>query len=154
VAALDVNGSRTGSAAEWIKIPELNLGQFMLGTFTLGERPLDTGQSYNVENFLVQRNAERRFKRDVPLRFIIYIYNARGTPPDLRAYIQVVEDGLPVLLYNNLKVEPGAPDARGIAYGAEIPLDTVSPGRYALQLTVTNGGVDRKAAARTYFLVD
>jgi VWFA-related protein len=154
VAAMDLNSRKAGSAAEWIKVPEVKLGEFTLGTFTLGERPPDTGQSYNVENFLVQRNAERRFKRDIPLRFIIYIYNARGTPPDLRAYIQVLRDGLPVLSYNDLRVDPGAAGARGIAYGAEIPLDTLSPGRYVLQLTVTNGGVSTKAAARTHFLLD
>ncbi len=154
VAALDVNSRRAASAADWIKLPDLKSGPFTLGTFMLGERPPDTGQPYNAENFLVQRNAERRFKRDAHLRFMIYIYNARGTPPDLQAHIQVIRDGLPVLSYHNLRVDPGAPDARGIAYGVEIPLNTLSPGRHLLQVTITNAGVQTRDTARTHFTIE
>lgn len=153
-AALDVNSGRAGSAAEWIEVPDLKSHKLTLGSLKIGERPTDTSQPYNVENFVEQRSAERRFRRDTPLRFMTYIYNAQGAPPDLEAQIQVIRDGLPVLSYYKLKIESGAPDPRGIAYGAEIPLDTLKPGRYILQLTVTNGTAHANVSGRTLFTVE
>lgn len=153
-AALDVNSGRAGSAAEWIEVPDLKSRKFTLGSLTVGERPADTSQPYNAENFVAQRSAERRFKRDSPLRFMTYIYNAQGAPPDLEAQIQVLRAGAPVLTFDKLKVDPGADFARGIAYGAEIPLDTLAPGRYVLQLTVTNRGAQANASGRTLFVVE
>lgn len=153
-AALDVNNGLAGSVAEWIEVPDLKARKFTLGSLTVGERPADTTQPYNAENFVAQRSAERRFKRDTPLRFMTYIYNAQGAPPDLEAQIQVLRGNAPVLTFDKLKVDPGADFARGIAYGAEIPLDTLAPGRYVLQLTVTNRGAQANASGRTLFTVE
>lgn len=153
-AALDVNSGRAGSAAEWIEVPDLKSRKFTLGSLTVGERPADTSQPYNAENFVAQRSAERRFKRDTPLRFMTYIYNAQGAPPDLEAQIQVLRAGAPVLTFDKLKVDPGADVAHGIAYGAEIPLDALAPGRYVLQLTVTNRAAQANASGRTLFIVE
>ncbi|HEV7893017.1 MAG TPA: VWA domain-containing protein [Pyrinomonadaceae bacterium] len=153
-ATLDVNSGRAGSAAEWIEVPDLKSRKFTLGSLTVGERPADTSQPYNAENFVAQRSAERRFKRDTPLRFMTYIYNAQGAPPDLEAQIQVLRAGAPVLTFDKLKVDPGADIAHGIAYGAEIPLDALAPGRYVLQLTVTNRAAQANASGRTLFIVE
>ncbi len=153
-AALDVNSGRAGSANEWVEVPGLRSRGLTLGSLKVGERPVDTGQPYNVENFVAQRSAERRFKRDTPLRFMTYIYNAQGSPPDLEAQIQVLRDETPVLTFDKLKVEPGADFARGIAYGAEIPLDALTPGRYILQLTVTDRAAQANASAQTLFIVE
>ena len=153
-AALDVNSGRAGSANEWVEIPGLRSRGLTLGSLKVGERPVDTGQPYNVENFVAQRSAERRFRRDAPLRFMTYIYNAQGSPPDLEAQIQVLRDGTPVLTFDKLKVEPGADFARGIAYGVEIPLDALTPGRYILQLIVTDRAAQANASAQTLFIVE
>ena len=153
-AALDVNSGRAGSANEWIAVPDLKSRGLTLGSLKVGERPVDTGQPYNVENFVAQRSAERRFRRDAPLRFMTYIYNAQGSPPDLEAQIQVLRDGTPVLTFDKLKVEPGADFARGIAYGVEIPLDALTPGRYILQLIVTDRAAQANASAQTLFIVE
>ena len=115
----------------------------------------DVFETYvQAQNFVAQRSAERRFKRDTPLRFMTYIYNAQGAPPALEARIQVLRAGSPVLTYDKLKVDPGADFTRGIAYGAEIPLDALAPGRYVLQLTVTNRGAQADASGRTLFTVE
>src|ERR1051325_928650 len=153
-AALDVNSGRAGSAAEWVEVPDLKSGKLTLGSLTVGERPTDTSQPYNADNFLAQRSAERRFKRDTPMRFMTYIYNAQGAPPDLEARIQVLRAGSPVLTFDKLKVDPGADFIHGIAYGAEIPLDALAPGRYVLQLTVTNRAGQTNASGRTLFTVE
>jgi VWFA-related protein len=157
-AAWDINSGRAGSAAEWIEIPDLKKsGMLMLGSLIVGERPAETGVPLDAGNFVAQRSAERRFTRDSPLRFMTYIYNAkpglRGVP-DLEAHIQVLRDGMPVLSYYKLKVEPGAPDARGIAYGGEFALDTLKPGRYVLQLTVTDQPAKASVSGRTSFTVE
>jgi len=152
-AALDVNSGRAGSAAEWIEIPDLKTRGLTLGTLKVGERPADTSQPYNVENFVAQRGAGHRFKRDTPLRLMTYIYNAQGARPDLEAQVQVLRVGSPVLTYH-FDVDPGADPAHGIAFGAEIPLDALAPGRYVLQLTVTNRGAQVNASGRTLFTVE
>jgi len=156
-AARDAAGARAGSAAEWIEVPDLKTAKLTLGTVVVGERPADTGQPLNAENFLTQRSAERRFARGSALRFMTYIYNAARGPagaPDLEATVQVIRDGKPVLSYYKLKVEPGAPDARAIAYGVEVPLDTLAPGRYVLQLTVADNAAKLNASGRTLFTVE
>ena len=153
-AALDVNSGRAGSANEWVEVPGLKSRGLTLGSLTVGERPADTSQPYNVENFVAQRSAERRFKRDTPLRFMTYIYNAQGSPPDLEARIEVLRENAPALTFDKFKVDPGADFARGIAYGAEVPLDTLTPGRYVLRLTVTNRATQADASAQTLFIVE
>jgi VWFA-related protein len=156
-AAWDVNSGRAGSAAEWVEIPDLKSGKLTLGSLTVGERPAETGQPYNAENFLTQRSAERRFTRASQLRFMTYIYNAARGPrgvPDLEAHIQVLRDDKPVLAYYKLKVDPGAPDARGIAYGGEFALETLQPGRYLLQITVADLAAKINVVGRTSFTVE
>jgi VWFA-related protein len=152
-AALDVNSGRAGSAAEWVEVPDLKSRGLTLGSLKVGERPADTSQPYNVENFVAQRSAERRFKRDTPLRLMTYIYNAQGARPDLEAEVKVLRAGSPVLTYH-FDVDPGADPARGIAFGAEVPLDALAPGRYVLQLTVTNRSARGNASGRTLFTVE
>jgi VWFA-related protein len=153
-AALDVNSGRAGSAAEWIEIPDLKSRGLTLGSLKVGERPSDTSQPPNVENFVEQRSAERRFKRDTPLRLMTYIYNAQqGARPDLEARVQVLRAGSPVLTYH-FDVDPGADPAHGIAFGAEVPLDALAPGRYVLQLTVTSRAAQANASGRTLFTVE
>ncbi len=66
----------------------------------------------------------------------------------------MLRDETPVLTFGKLKVEPGADFARGIAYGAEIPLDALTPGRYILQLTVTDRAAQANASAQTLFIVE
>ncbi|MET0650280.1 MAG: hypothetical protein ABW208_27040 [Pyrinomonadaceae bacterium] len=83
-----------------------------------------------------------------------YIYNAQGSPPDLEARIEVLRENAPVLTFDKFKVDPGADFARGIAYGAEVPLDTLTPGRYVLRLTVTNRSTQADASAQTLFIVE
>lgn len=153
-AALDVNSGRAGSASEWVEVPGLKSRGLTLASLTVGERPSDTSQPYNVENFVAQRSAERRFRRDTPLRFMTYIYNAKGSAPDLEARIEVLRENAPVLTFDKFKVDPGADFARGIAYGAEVPLDTLTPGRYVLRLTVTDRAAQASVSAQTLFIVE
>jgi VWFA-related protein len=156
-AVLDANSGRAGSAAEWVEIPNLKSGKLTLGSLTVGERPAETGQPYNAENFLTQRSAERRFTRASQLRFMTYIYNAARGPqgvPDLEAHIQVLRDDKPILAYYKLKVDPGTPDARGIAYGGEFALETLPPGRYLLQITVSDNAAHVNVSVRTSFTVE
>ena len=157
-AAWDANSGRAGSAAEWIEIPDLKSGRLALGSLIVGERPEETGQPYNAENFVNQRSAESRFTRDAHLRFMTYIYNAapgtQGALPELEAQVQVLRGGKPVLTYEGMKVDPGTNDPRGIAYGVELPLDTLSPGSYVLQISVTDKVARATASGRTFFIVE
>lgn len=157
-AARDTASGRVGSAAEWIEIPDLKSGQFTLGSLITGERPQQTGESYNEENFVSRRNAEQRFTRDSHLRFMTYIYNAargpQGGPPELEAQIQVLRADKPVHTYEPLKVDITGSDFGRIAYGGEVGLDTFSPGKYVLQITIKDRHAQVSTSQRAAFIVD
>lgn len=157
-AAMDVSGKRVGSATGWIEIPDLKSGQLTLGSVLTGERPEETGEAYNAENFVSQRAVDYRFTRDSRLRFMTYVYNsARSTPkalPDLEVQIQVLRDEKPVFTDDWRKIEVAGQDVERIAYGGELGLDTLSPGRYILQLTVNDKAAKAKASGRAVFMIE
>lgn len=156
-AARDLASGRVGSAAEWIEIPDLRTGKLTLGSLIVGDRPQETGILYTAANFVSQR-ADHRFTRDSNLRLMTYIYNAARGPqngaPDLDVHIEVLRGESPVMTYDKLKVDPSLADAAGIAYGAELPLYTLTPGRYALRLTVYDRVARVNASQRLGFTVE
>lgn len=158
VAALDASSQRIGSATEWIEIPDLKAGQFTLGSLLLGEPPTDASSPHTAENFVNQRSAELRFTRSTPLRFMTYIYNAapsnQQSPPDLEVQIVVLRDNKPVLTDEWRKVDVASSDFGRIAYGAEISLETMSPGRHTLQITVNNRQSQVKTSQQANFVVE
>lgn len=157
-AARDAVGGRVGSAAEWIEIPDLKSGGLTLGSIVLGERPAETGAPPNAENFVSQQSAERRFARDSHLRFMAYIYNAArprpADPPDLTLQIQVLRDGRPVFTDEWRKVDGSAAEPGRVAYGGELDLATVRPGRYVLRLTVRDRVAKTEASQDAPFTVE
>lgn len=157
-AVRDANGKRVGSAAEWIEIPDLKSGQLMLGSLVIGERPAETSAPLSAENFVSERNADHRFTRDSNLRFMAFIYNAargaQSAPPELEMQIQVLREDKPVFTDDWRKVDLAGQDLARIAYGGELGLDTMSPGRYVLQLTVNDRVAKIKTSQRASFTIE
>ena len=158
-AVRDVLGNRVGSIAEWIEIPDLKSGQLTLGSLIIGERPAETSGPLTAENFVNERSADRRFSRNSHLRFMAFIYNAaRGAnanaPPDLEVQIEVAREDKPVFTDDWRKVDLTGQDLARIAYGGELGLDTFSPGRYVLRLTVHDRVAKVKTSQRTNFIIE
>jgi hypothetical protein len=156
VAARDSKSGRTGSAMQWIEIPDFSSRRLMLSSVLIGERP--SASSVSVEKTDEANKSEtnknetgadnvffsvsRRFTRNSRLRFLTNIYNAARSAdgsqtPDVALQIQILRDNQPVLTTALSKVETrGVQDLARLPYAAEIPLESMPAGRYLLQVVV------------------
>ena len=146
VAARDRQSGRTGSAMQWVEVPNVTQGGFWLSSVFLGERmskQVEAGKD-PAEPAQVLISADRRFARNSWLRFLLYIYNAARdeAAPDVALQVQLFRDNQPVLTTPLRKVPTdGMTDLNRIPYAAEIALTDLPAGLYRMQVTA----IDRKA---------
>ncbi len=145
VAARDSKSGRTGSAVQWIEIPDLATRRLFMSSLIVGERTPSENVEPRKEGEPAERiflSVSRRFTRNSRLRFLTQIYNAApGTgsdqSPDVALQVQIFRDNQPILTTPLSKIETkGVQDLKRLPYAAEIPLDTMPAGRYRLQVTV------------------
>nr|MBA3766750.1 VWA domain-containing protein [Acidobacteriota bacterium] len=143
VAARDAKSERTGSATQWIEIPDLAKHTLTMSSLLVGGRPAeDQGTPDAANESPVTISVERRFARHSRLRFLTNIYNAtRGTEnnakPDVAIQIQVFRDDQPVMTtaLSKIKIE-GITDLVRLPYAAEVPLEALPVGQYVLRVTI------------------
>jgi len=161
VAVRDRQTGRTGSAMEWVDIPNFKEGQFALSSVFLAERttagePAALAPEKVSETVLLSVN--RRFARSSWLRFVTFIYNASkatAAGPDVALQVQLFRDDQPVFTAPLVKVKvESALDAAGIPYAAELPLDTFPAGRYVLQLTAIDRAAKATSTRRVNFILE
>jgi VWFA-related protein len=162
VATRDSQSGHTGSDIQWVEIPDLSNRRLSMSSLFIGERKKDQNTAgtndlaakTNDDNnspLQVNLSIDGRFANSSQLRFLTYIYNASRGPasdqaPDVALQIQIFRDDQPVLTNALRKVQTdGVTDLSHIPYAAEITLDAMPPGRYALQVTA----IDRIAKAST-----
>ncbi|HJU55387.1 MAG TPA: VWA domain-containing protein [Pyrinomonadaceae bacterium] len=162
VSARDAKSGRTGSAMQWIEVPDLSKHKLAMSGLLLGEakkgaagaatEAASAAESADLAKALL--SADRRFARTSKLRFLAFIYNAaRGqdgaTPPDVAIQVQIIRDDKPVVTTALRKVTPGT-DLTRIPYAAELPLEGLTPGLYELKLTAIDrlgkSGTSQRAA--------
>lgn len=144
VAAIDSQNGRSGSAVQWIEVPNIDTDKLSLSSLTIGERTAQTSKStpepLGTENVFL--NISRRFARASNLRFLTHIYNAAqgagvNMSPDVAIQVQIFRDNQPVLTTPLSKVNTeGIGDLKRLPYAADIPLSAMPAGRYRLQVTV------------------
>jgi VWFA-related protein len=163
VATRDSKSGRTGSALQWIEIPDLTARKLSLSSLLLGETTKDAellkgGAPNAVAESLL--TVDHRLPRSSKLRFMTYIYNAargaNGTaPPDITLQIQILRNDQPVVTAASRKIEPGnALDPARLPYAAEVPLEALLPGRYVLQITAIDRISKTTASQRASFEVE
>jgi VWFA-related protein len=168
VAAVDQKQGRIGSATRWIEIPDVNAKALTLSSLIVGEKKAeskspprldasDPGQTPGVLGQVVL-NVDHRFARSSHLRFLTYIYNARQSPsdgPDLEIQTQVFREREPVINTPGQKIKlEGVSDSARLPYAAEVNLDSLTPGRYVLLVTIIDRLAKASAAQRFDFQVD
>ncbi|MCA1591459.1 MAG: VWA domain-containing protein [Acidobacteria bacterium] len=160
VATRHQQSGRTGSAMQWIEVPELKQGQLSMSSIFLGERLRKNLASAVREETLesVELSVDRRFPRTSWVRFMAFIYNAAANAnaaPDVALQIQIFRDDQPVLTAPLKKVSTeGIPDHTRIPYAAEVALDTFPAGRYILQLTAIDRSAKTSASQRVNFTIE
>jgi VWFA-related protein len=159
-AARDATSGRTGSAMQWVELPELKK-QFTMSSIFLGERTAaqQTAQ-LNPEELprSVLLSVDRRFDRTSHIRFLTFVYNSmQGSAgkPDVALQVQIFRDDQPVFTapLSKLKADDGM-DLTRLPYMAELSLSTFPPGRYVLQITAIDRSAKTSTSQRARFDVE
>jgi hypothetical protein len=164
VAARDLKSGRTGSAMEWIEIPDIAQGKLALSSIFIGER-IDRPTQTDIKDAAaagieepVLVNAARRFAPNSHLRFVLHIYNAAraATPaPDVTLQIQLLRDDQPVVTTPLRKLNTeGLTDLTRIPYAAEINLEGIPAGRYVLQVNAIDRIAKQGATRQINFVIE
>ena len=159
VAARDNTSGQTGSAAQWVEIPDLSKQRLSLSSLIVGERkpyaaPEEKRADALVEGVMV--SVDHSFERSSTLRFLVYIYNAARAAtaqPDVALQVQVFRDDQPVITAPLRKVSTESQDLARLAYAAELPLQEMTAGQYILQVTAIDRVAKTSATQRVRFEV-
>lgn len=160
-ATRDSNSGRTGSAMQWVEVPELKK-QFSMSSIFLGERTAGQQAAQPKPEDLprsVLLSVDRRFARTSSMRFLTIVYNSapgsEGGRPDVALQVQIFRDDQPVFTAPLSKLRADdATDFTRLPYMAELSLSTFPPGRYVLQLTAIDRAAKTSNSQRVNFIVE
>jgi VWFA-related protein len=160
VAVRERSSGRTGGAQQWIEVPDLSTGRFALSSLFLGERKAAArDEKFATAARPIMIDVDHRFTRSSVLRFQTYVYNAaRGgpaSPPDVEIQTRVFRDNQAIVNAAAVKLPTDTTkDLARLPYWAEIALDQLPPGRYALQVTATDRATKESVSQRATFIVE
>ncbi|HEX9918507.1 MAG TPA: VWA domain-containing protein [Pyrinomonadaceae bacterium] len=163
IATREPRSGRTGSAAQWVEIPDIGKGKLALSSVFLAEQtnneivPAKDAPDTALPPVIT---VDRRLARTSRLRFFTYIYNAARAPggdgnPDIAIQVQVFRDDQPVITSPLRKLgTDGKPDLTSLPYAAELSLAGLASGSYALQITAIDRVSKTTAMQRAKFMVE
>jgi VWFA-related protein len=163
--ARDANSGLVGSAFEWVEVPDLKTNRLALSSLLVTERrranpqPAAAGTTAATTQPPDILRVDRRFARSSHALLQLYIYNATrkaaGVAPDVELEIKILRDKRTVMNAPPHKVAlaSGSDPAR-IFYVAALPLGTMTPGVYLLQVTVTDRAAKTSATRELDFYVE
>jgi VWFA-related protein len=158
VAVRERGSGRTGSAQQWIEVPDLSRGGLQLSSLFLGERNSSINEQSATAPRTLLVDVDHRFARSSVLRYQTYVYNAaRGNAaaPDVEMQTRVLRDNRAIITMPLAKVPTAPPaDYARLPYWAEVPLADLPPGTYLLQVTATDRTTKVSATQRTSFNVE
>jgi VWFA-related protein len=140
VAVRDDKSGHVGSAMQWVAIPDLATRQLTTSSVLLGGQVLENANA-KESSPQIQLSVDHRFSRLARLGYWMFIYNAKrdaAGAPSLTAQTQVLRDGRVVLASPQRRLNQAGPDPERIPFGEEMALQTLTPGRYDLRITVTD----------------
>jgi VWFA-related protein len=157
VAVRERSSGLTGSARQWIEVPDVSGGKLQISSLFLGERRnAATGAKTNIPQ-AVLIDVDQHFARSSVLRYQTYIYNAAKDtlPADVEIQTSVLRDHRPVVTMPATKLPTDTTKDRArFPYWAEISLNQLPPGRYALQVTAIDRATKSTASQTTSFVIE
>ena len=151
VAVRDRETGYTGSAQQWIEVPDLSSGKLQMSSLFLGERKATPSDERFASPRAISIDVDHRFARTSVLRFQTYVYNAAkgATTPEIEIQARVLKNGKSVMSLAPARVPTDTTKDLGrLPYWAEMALDELPPGRYTLQVTATDR-VTKTAVSQT-----
>lgn len=161
IAARDSGSGRLGTGQQWIEIPDLALRRLTLSSLLLGLQSVELkeigGSAGGVPQ--VQFSTDHRFAGNSRLRFMTFIYNVtRGKDgkslSDVSLQVRILRAGQVVKSVPSQRVTVEAQDVARIPYGGEISLESLPPGPYLLEVTVTDPLAGTKATEQAWITVE
>ena len=144
VAARDDRSGILGSAMQWIVIPDLSTRWLSLSSLILGLENVEDAGS-------IQWSVDKRFARNSRLSFMTFIYNGSD---NLAAQVQVYRDDRALISTPFKTVASDKQgDAARVPFNADINLAGLQPGRYVLEVIVTDRSSQKTASQRADFYV-
>src|SRR2546423_4218531 len=141
VAVRERDTARTGSAQQWIEVPDLSGGDLQMSSLFLGERKNTPADERFAAAKAVAVSVNHRFERASVMRFQTYVYNAAkgGAAPEVEIQARILRDRNVVMTLASARV-PTDPtkDLTRLSYWSEISLDRLSAGRYELEVRATD----------------
>jgi hypothetical protein len=160
VAVRQRDSGRTGSAMQWLEVPDLSNGRFNLSSLFLGERKqadAQRGEKFATSLRAIMVDVDHRFARTSVLRFQTYVYNAaqEGRAPAVSIQASIFRDNVPVVVMppSRLPTDTTTDKAR-LPYWAEISLDKLPAGSYALRVTATDVATKAVATQQSTFIIE
>jgi VWFA-related protein len=157
VAVRDQTTGRTGSAQQWVAVPDPAEKKLQLGSLFLAERKVNAGEQLAVPRPLMV-DIDHRFGRDSVLRYQTYVYNTAAGPGDastVEIQARVLHDGVPVFTAIPALVPLNrSKDFTGLPYWAELQLSSLGPGRYLLEVTATDHLTKLSSTQRVRLVVE
>ena len=162
VGARDEQSGRSGTAHEWIEVPNISAGQLALSSLLMGVRtqPTISNASANANDpNAVDLSVTHQFAPNGYLRFLVMVYNAgraaTDAKPDLAVQVQIVRDKQPVITTPLRKISlDDIPDLANIPYAAELSLNGIPAGRYLLHVTIVDRVSKQSASQQTRFEIE
>lgn len=159
-ATRDGRSGRTGSAMQWVEVPEMRK-QFTMSSLFLGERtagqPRAAAKPEDIPRSVLL-SVDRRFARDSHIRFLTYVYNAAAgaaSQPDVALQVQIFRDDQPVFTAPLVKLKSNeAATLSALPYMAELSLGGFQPGSYVIQITAIDRAAKTSAARRARFFIE
>jgi VWFA-related protein len=159
LAAREDAEGRSGSAWQWVQIPDLASGRLTLSSLFLRKANQPAGvPAADPEAALVLQNAQalRRFRRDESLYLQLYAYNPKRDPSGATNLVSQA-----AILREDVLLGTGAPEpmAQGepqapVPHTSRIKLRSFEPGQYELRVTLTDRNANETVTRRVGFTID
>ena len=160
VAVRERASGRTGSAMQWLEVPDLSGGRFNLSSLFLGERKsADAGrdEKFATAPRSLMVDVDHRFARTSVLRFQTYVYNAAraNQAPNVSIQARIFRNDAAVIVMPPARLPTDTtPDKARLPYWAELSLDRLPPGSYVLRVTATDSTTKAVATQQAAFMIE
>lgn len=151
---------RVGSTAKSVEATDSAAAQFSLSSLMLVEQVYADDEEETVAMPEGKKGDARRFARTSRLRFFTNVYNAvrdaaNDNLPDLDVKVQLLR-GSETIASPALReaLIEGGTDWMRFPYGADIPLNALTPGEYTLQVIITDRATKASATQRVNITIE
>jgi hypothetical protein len=158
LAVRDRELGRTGSAMEWIEVPDLAQPRLEMSSLFIAERSGIESQVDPESPQPVTVSVDHEFSSGSVLRFQTYIYNATRSAeknsPEVEVRAEVLKNDSAVVTTPWAAVPVTAVnDHATLPYWSELPLDQFKPGRYVLRVTAVDRVTKRSVSQLINFTI-